>query len=138
MLEPSTVRDRLDPVLVPFGFAPGQVSLSPAGDGQAIFCASLDDLVERLPGLPQVTAQSLFTGACVDVVIELEDGCIVRADLEDLRLYEVLRRVGLADAADSVNEVLGQPGLQALAVVESELSRLLKLASSPLSPDGQP
>jgi hypothetical protein len=46
------VRARLDPVLVPRGFASGQ------GDGsQVIFCGSFDELADRFPRLPQVGEQ---------------------------------------------------------------------------------
>jgi len=46
----------LDPVLVPLGFAPGQVGFN-APNGQVIFCRGLIDSVD---------------GGCVDLVIDVE------------------------------------------------------------------
>lgn len=51
------VSDALDPVLVPFGFAPGQAGAA-GGRGQVIFCRGDVDSAD---------------GACVDLVVYLEE-----------------------------------------------------------------
>ena len=65
MLEVNADCERLGPALLGVGFAAGQV-----GHGQdsyqVTFCAALDELSERLPGLPKVTTRGRSTGACVD------------------------------------------------------------------------
>jgi hypothetical protein len=55
---PDLVTEILDPVLVPIGFAPGQVGVAGAS-GQVIFCRGEIDSPD---------------GACADLVIEVESG----------------------------------------------------------------
>ena len=53
---PELATEILDPVLVPLGFAPGQVGVN-GGEGQVIFCRGRADSVD---------------GGCIDLVLDLE------------------------------------------------------------------
>ena len=53
---PGAVTEALDPVLVPLGFAPGQVGVD-GGGGQVIFCRGFIGSTD---------------GGCVDLVVEVE------------------------------------------------------------------
>ena len=62
----------LDPVLVPYGFAPGQAGAS-AGSAQVIWCAGYDEVSAHYPQLPPSGEQERGRGACVDVVLTAHD-----------------------------------------------------------------
>lgn len=123
----------LDPVLVPAGFAAGQYG--DHGDGgedrptgsQVIFCAAHDELSDLHPWLPQADSQERGVGACVDLVVDIDDQSRVEfIHLEGLSLEETLRRVGRPADADALARVDGQAVEDALPVVASVLKRLFE------------
>jgi hypothetical protein len=121
----------LDPVLVPAGFAAGQYGdYGKGGDdrytgSQIIFCAAHDEISDLHPWLPQANSQERGVGACVDLVVDINDRSRVEfIDLEGLSLEETLRRVGRAADADALARVDGQAFDDALPVVTAVLTRL--------------
>ena len=65
---------------------------------------------------------------CVDFVVEVQDGRLVRTDLEAFALAETLRLVGLTEGAAAVSAALGSSVADALAVIQPELERLVQTA----------
>ena len=121
----------LDPVLVPAGFAAGQYG--DYGEGgedrptgsQVIFCAAHDEISDLYPWLPQANSQARGVGACMDLVVDINDQSSVEfIHLEGLSLEETLRLVGRAADADALARVDGQAIDDALPVVTSVLKRL--------------
>ena len=123
----------LDPVLMPAGFAAGQYGDHVEGDedrptgSQVIFCAGHDEISDLHPWLPQANSQERGVGACVDLVVDINDQSRVEfIHLEGLSLEETLRRVGRAADADAVARVDGQAIDSALPVIASALKRLFE------------
>lgn len=126
MTPPEQVNARLQPLLGPIGFAEGQVS-----ESSVLFCAALDEVAERLPGLPQAGSQPRGTGACVDVVVEVDEDRIVRVDIESRSLVATLGEMRLIEDAEAVNEVIGSSVQTALPCIETAIARLLAAAAGP-------
>ena len=103
-----TVSEALDPVLVPRGFAAGQYG--EGTEGQVVFCAPFDDFSERYPHLPQSHRQQRGTGACVDLVIDVDrDRGISSTDLKAYPIDETLRDLGLPAEAGALRAALAGP-----------------------------
>jgi hypothetical protein len=111
----------IDPVVVAHGFASGQ------GDGsQVIFCASLDELADRFPRLPQVGEQERGIGACVDLVLTADDQMsLATVQLEGMALDETLRRVGLSGRAVELRDAMHGDRTHALNGVATALRDLM-------------
>lgn len=121
----------LDPVLMPAGFAAGQYGEGGEGGedrstgSQVIFCAAHDEISDLHSWLPQANSQKRDVGACVDLVVEINNQSRVEfIHLEGLSLEETLRHVGRAADADALARVDGQALDDALPVVTSVLKRL--------------
>lgn len=69
----------LDPVLMPAGFAAGQYGEGGEGGedrstgSQVIFCAAHDEISDLHSWLPQANSQKRDVGACVDLVVEINN-----------------------------------------------------------------
>lgn len=123
-------RAALEPVLLPRGFAPAQGG-SPDGELGITWCATYDDLAERLPHLPSSGEQPVGVGACVDVLLSARhDGTVWRlldVALEGRDLASCLDRVSDRSAAARARNVQGtelEPALK-------ELGELLDLLFVP-------
>jgi len=115
----------LDPLLLPAGFARGQMA---GDDERVIYCAAHDEFSERFPALPQANQQLDLDGACVDLELDFEVG--IAAELEGLSLRETFLALGLereaAEAASWENASRGE----ALNGLPGLLTRLLEVGSA--------
>lgn len=123
------LRDAIDPVLLPHGFASGQLG-SDGTRAQLIWCAVADDFASRFPTLPPSREPAEGWGTmCTDVVVDasLNDGtwCIAGVQLEADDLGDVLRQVGSPEAPRAV-ALVGTPIMECLNVLPPLLAELLR------------
>ena len=105
----ALIREQLNDVLEPFGFASGQVASERDGSVTVIFCANNNGLLAAYPGLPvPVYADS---GACTDFTSETSAGPeprVVEARLEGEgieTLVAAVDRMDLLQAARAIQEL---------------------------------
>ncbi|ROP42899.1 hypothetical protein [Pseudokineococcus lusitanus] len=128
------LRAGVDAVLVPRGFAPGQVG-SDDRSGQMIWCAAADELAARFPALPTSREpEEGWSTRCTDVVLDVAvvDGhwLLTGVDLEEHRLDRALAHVGLSGPAREAAALVGSPVGDSASSLPALLTRLLD-ASTP-------
>ncbi|MEJ5868004.1 hypothetical protein WDV85_09665 [Pseudokineococcus sp. 5B2Z-1] len=126
----------VDGVLVPRGFAAGQGGGAGDERAQVIWCAAASDLATRFPGLPTSSEPAGgWTTMCTDLVVDLAlaagDWCLAGVSLEGHDLDQVLADMGLVDAAQRADDLLGSPAPKCLRPLTPLLTTLLDEASSP-------
>ena len=88
----------LDPVLVPRGFAAGQIGTWATGAG-VTFCTPYRAFRERFGALRDVPADDAEPWWCTDVVVDVRGGRLDEARLDGCGLEDLLRAVGRDDLA---------------------------------------
>jgi hypothetical protein len=88
----------LDPVLVPHGFAPGQVATT-ATDTGVTFCMAWLAFRERFGGLSGGRGDDPEPWWCADVVVEVRGGRLDEVRIDGHGLGDLLRAVGRDDLA---------------------------------------
>jgi hypothetical protein len=132
--EPSSTVDRLqdaiDAVLVPHGFAAGQVGVAD-GYRQIIWCAAAVDFAVRFPHL--AASQEPPGGRstmCTDVVVDMatdDDGSwrVTGVSVEGDTLDQLLTGLGSVAAAERAAALPASPAVDCLEELASLLSELL-------------
>ena len=125
----TQLQDGVDAVLLPRGFAPGQVGTADE-QGQVIWCAAADEFAACFPRLP--TSREPADGwrtSRTDLVVDLAvtDGgwCVSSVDQEGQHLEQVLADLGFSAAARRATALLGSPAQERLTSLPSLLTTLL-------------
>ncbi|MEZ0492725.1 hypothetical protein AB2L28_10810 [Kineococcus sp. TBRC 1896] len=131
--QPSTVdrlREGVDAVLVPRGFAAGGVGVCD-GRRQILWCAAAADLAARFPGLPSSREPLDGWGTrCTDVVVDLaaagDEWRVTGVGVEGDDLDVVLAGLGLTVAAGRAAALTGSPAQDCFAPLPRLLLELLE------------
>ena len=121
----ALIREQLNDVLEPFGFASGQVASERDGSVTVIFCANNNGLLAAYPGLP-VPVYADY-GACTDFTIETSAGPeprVVEARLEGEgieALVAAVDRMDLLQAARAIQELPIELALREVANLVGEV-----------------
>ncbi|WP_432537707.1 hypothetical protein [Kineococcus arenarius] len=128
------LRESIDAVLVPRGFAAGQAGVSD-GQRQITWCAAADDFAARFPGLPVGQEPPEGWGAtCTDVVVDVAiaggDWCLTGVDVEGHSLERLFAGLGLTATAGRAAALIGSTAHECLASLPPLLIDLLDGSNS--------
>ncbi|HEX8510878.1 MAG TPA: hypothetical protein VF635_15435 [Propionibacteriaceae bacterium] len=135
----------LDPVMTASVFAAGQNGLAPDDvsghpcrsddrwpnqSGSVIWCATAEELQQKLPALPQFQAEGVGEHhGCVDLTVTIAHGNLTEVDFEGLSLAETFTALGRGEDAHAAEHLLGAPAKAASERLATLLASLLAPAA---------